>query len=425
MSDEQTPQTLQYRFDGPEDAPVLVLGPSLGTTWHMWDRQVPELTRQWRVLRYDLPGHGGAPAQPSVSTAELADRLLRTLDQAGIERFGYAGCSFGGAVGTQLALRAPHRVASLALISSAARYGTPDAWRQRGVIVRANGLDQIAQSAPERWFADTFRGAQTAIVDWAVQMVRSTDPECYVAACEALASHDVRADLDRIAVPALVLNGAEDPVTPPADARALVAGITDARLAVVPGASHLVPVEQPGAVTELLVRHFESAWAEPAAGYTMAPATPTGPVAPVAQAPAPAAPVSGGAPQGAAGAYGDGDRIRREVLGDAHVDRAAEQADGFGVDFEDFVTRYAWGEVWNRPGLDRRTRSVVSLTALVAGGHLDDLASHIRAALRNGLSPAEIEEVLLQTAVHCGVPAAGAAFTVARQVIREETRPGE
>ncbi|MEU6343832.1 alpha/beta fold hydrolase [Streptomyces sp. NPDC046977] len=427
MSDEQTPQTLQYRFDGPEDAPVLVLGPSLGTTWHMWDRQVPELTRQWRVLRYDLPGHGGAPAQPSVSTAELADRLLRTLDQAGIERFGYAGCSFGGAVGTQLALRAPHRVASLALISSAARYGTPDAWRQRGVIVRANGLDQIAQSAPERWFADAFRTAQTAIVDWAVQMVRSTDPECYVAACEALASHDVRADLDRIAVPALVLNGAEDPVTPPADARALVAGITDARLAVVPGASHLVPVEQPGAVTELLVRHFESAWAEPAAGYATAPApaAPTGPVAPAAQAPAPTAPVAGGAPQGAAGAYGDGDRIRREVLGDAHVDRAAEQADGFGVDFEDFVTRYAWGEVWNRPGLDRRTRSVVSLTALVAGGHLDDLASHIRAALRNGLSPAEIEEVLLQTAVHCGVPAAGAAFTVARQVMREETRPGE
>ncbi|MFD3454620.1 alpha/beta fold hydrolase [Streptomyces sp. NPDC058691] len=428
MSDEQTTKTLQHRFDGPEDAPVLVLGPSLGTTWHMWDRQVPELTRQWRVLRYDLPGHGGAPAAPSASTAELADRLLRTLDQAGIERFGYAGCSFGGAVGTQLALRAPHRVASLALISSAARYGTPDSWRQRGVIVRANGLDQIAQSAPERWFAAGFRTAQTAIVDWAVQMVLSTDAECYVAACEALAAHDVRADLDRIAVPALVLNGAEDPVTPPADARALVAGITDARLAVVPGASHLVPVEQPAAVTELLVRHFEAAWAEPMAGYAMAP-VPTPPVAPTAEAPAPAVPRADGGPRSAtsdrAGAYGDGDRIRREVLGDAHVDRAAEQADGFGVDFEDFVTRYAWGEVWNRPGLDRRTRSVVSLTALVAGGHHDDLATHIRAALRNGLSPAEIEEVLLQTAVHCGVPAAGAAFTVARQVIREETRPGE
>ncbi|MFF3560747.1 alpha/beta fold hydrolase [Streptomyces sp. NPDC002574] len=432
MSDEQTPKTLQYRFDGPEDAPVVVLGPSLGTTWHMWDRQVPELTRQWRVLRYDLPGHGGAPAHPSASTAELADRLLRTLDQAGIERFGYAGCSFGGAIGTQLALRAPHRVASLALISSAARYGTPDAWRQRGVIVRANGLDQIAQSAPERWFAPGFRTTQTAIVDWAVQMVRSTDPECYVAACEALASHDVRADLDRIAVPALVLNGSEDPVTPPADARALVAGITDARLAVVPGASHLVPVEQPAAVTELLVRHFEAPWSEPTGTYAMAPA-PTSPVAPMtaplSEGPSAVAPFAGGGPAAAMGvrpgAYDEGDRIRREVLGDAHVDRAAEQADGFGVDFEDFVTRYAWGEVWNRPGLDRRTRSVVSLTALVAGGHHDDLAAHIRAALRNGLSPAEIEEVLLQTAVHCGVPAAGAAFTVARQVIREETHPGE
>jgi 3-oxoadipate enol-lactonase/4-carboxymuconolactone decarboxylase len=111
------------------------------------------------------------------------------------------------------------------------------------------------------------------------------------------------------------------------------------------------------------------------------------------------------------------------VLGDAHVDRALAQADEFSGDFQEFITRYAWGEIWDRPGLDRRSRSCVTLTALVAGGHLDELAFHTRAALRNGLTPVEIKEVLLQAAVYCGVPAANSAFKVAQQVIREETTP--
>ena len=121
----------------------------------------------------------------------------------------------------------------------------------------------------------------------------------------------------------------------------------------------------------------------------------------------------------------DGMRTRREVLGDEHVDRAIESTTEFTADFQDLVTRYAWGEIWNRQGLDRRTRSCVTLTALVAGGHLDELAFHTRAALRNGLTPGEIKEVLLQAAVYCGVPAANSAFKVAQQVIREETTPEE
>ena len=123
--------------------------------------------------------------------------------------------------------------------------------------------------------------------------------------------------------------------------------------------------------------------------------------------------------------YDAGMKVRREVLGDAHVDRAQARQTAFTARFQDFISRYAWGEVWDRPGLDRRTRSCVTLTALVAGGHLDELAFHTRAALRNGLTPAEIKEVLLQAAVYCGVPAAGGAFRVAQQVIREETTPTE
>ncbi|MGB8939093.1 MAG: 4-carboxymuconolactone decarboxylase, partial [Streptomyces sp.] len=150
----------------------------------------------------------------------------------------------------------------------------------------------------------------------------------------------------------------------------------------------------------------------------IAPPTPVFHVAEIGPTEQPEA-VGGGRPD----PYEAGIKVRREVLGDAHVDRALAAADEFSTDFQELITRYAWGEVWNRPGLDRRSRSCVTLTALVAGGHLDELAFHTRAALRNGLTPQEIKEVLLQAAVYCGVPAANSAFKVAQAVIREETTP--
>ena len=118
--------------------------------------------------------------------------------------------------------------------------------------------------------------------------------------------------------------------------------------------------------------------------------------------------------------YEDGLRVRREVLGDEHVDAATARADELTREFQELITRYAWGEIWTRPGLDRRTRSCITLTALVAHGRLDELALHVRAARRNGLTRDEIKEVLLQTAIYCGVPAANSAFAVAQRVLAEE-----
>jgi 4-carboxymuconolactone decarboxylase len=119
-------------------------------------------------------------------------------------------------------------------------------------------------------------------------------------------------------------------------------------------------------------------------------------------------------------AHERGMKVRREVLGDAHVDEAVARTTDFTADFQDLITRYAWGEIWSRPGLDRRTRSAITLTALIALGRMDELPMHVRAAQRNGLGEDEIKEVLLQSAVYCGVPAANTAFAVAARVLAEE-----
>ena len=122
--------------------------------------------------------------------------------------------------------------------------------------------------------------------------------------------------------------------------------------------------------------------------------------------------------------YDDGMEVRREVLGDEHVERATSNATEFTRDFQQLITEYAWGTIWTRPGLDRRSRSLITLTALVARGHHEELAMHVRAALRNGLTVDEIKETLLQTAIYCGVPDANTAFRIAQRVLDEEASDG-
>ena len=123
--------------------------------------------------------------------------------------------------------------------------------------------------------------------------------------------------------------------------------------------------------------------------------------------------------------HDQGMTVRRAVLGDAHVDRANAGTTEFTADFQDFITRYAWGDVWSRPGLDRRIRSAITITALIAHGHFEELAMHIRAAITNGLSQDELKEIILQSGIYCGVPAANSAFRIAQEVLAERHPPVE
>lgn len=193
-----------------------------------------------------------------------------------------------------------------------------------------------------------------------------------------------------------MIAGRDDPATPPAHARELADGIAGASLTEVGHAAHLANVERPGPVLAALTAHLADG---PDGGASGGPS---------------------GGPSDDASRHAAGMAVRRAVLGDAHVDRAAARGTDFTAPFQDLITRYAWGEIWTRPGLSRRTRSCVTLTALVARGHHDELAMHVRAALRNGLTPDEIQEVLLQSAVYCGVPAANSAFAIANRVLEED-----
>ncbi|MFG2095562.1 3-oxoadipate enol-lactonase [Streptomyces sp. NPDC048612] len=376
---------LHHRLDGDPGSPVLILGPSLGTSLAVWDAQLGALARHFRVIRWDLPGHGNSPAEllhHGATVSALAGLVLALADHLGVERFAYAGVSLGGAVGTHLAVHHPERVAALGLVCSSARFGEPTDWQQRAALVRASGTEVLAEKAPERWFTPGF--AHSAAAASLVAGLRDTDPAGYAACCDALAGYDLRSELPRITAPTLVIAGRDDPATPPAHARELADGITGSTLLELAAASHLALVEQPHAVLTALQAHFAAA-SHPdelrrAAGTT----------------------------------------VRRAVLGDDHVDRATARTTAFTAPFQDFITHYAWGDIWTRPGLDHRSRSCITLTALVAGGHQEELALHIRAALRNGLTPDEIQEVLLQTAVYCGVPAANTAFAVANRTISDD-----
>ncbi|MER7875092.1 3-oxoadipate enol-lactonase [Streptomyces solisilvae] len=406
-----------HDLSGPPTAPPLILGPSIGTSLAVWEPQLPALTRTHRVLRWDLPGHGGSPAallpsDGSATIGDLAALVLRLADEQGWERFAYAGVSIGGAVGLHLAVHHPERLTSLAVVCSSARFGDPAAWRERAALVRAEGTEAMVASRPGTWFSHGF--AHTPVGAALIEDLRATDRAGYAACCDALAAYDITADLERIAVPTLVVAGRDDPATPPAHARRIADAVPGASLLEVAGAAHLAGVERPEPVTAALLAHLTDSTAQPHDDATTRPQNDT----PHEDAPHTHTPHNTTLHTDAS-RHAEGMAVRRDVLGNAHVDRAVARTTPFTARFQDFITRYAWGEIWTGDGLDRRTRSCITLTALIAHGHDAELAMHIRAALTNGLTREEIGEVLLQSAIYCGVPAANSAFATAQRVFDE------
>lgn len=248
---------LHARIDGPDGAPVLVLGSSLGTTGEMWRPQLDALTQRFRVVRYDHAGHGRSalPAGP-YTVAGLGAELLALLDDLGLRRVSYAGLSLGGMVGMWLAAYAPQRVERLALLCTSPRLGPARGWRERAATVRRDGTGAVAGTVVGRWFTPAFAATRPEVVAGYRATLAAIPADGYAACCEAIGAMDLRPDLPRITAPTLVVAGADDPATPLPHAELIASLIPGARLRVVGSAAHLANVEQPETVTELLLEHL-------------------------------------------------------------------------------------------------------------------------------------------------------------------------
>ncbi|MDA8296130.1 MAG: 3-oxoadipate enol-lactonase [Actinomycetota bacterium] len=367
---------LAYRLDGARSRPALVLVNSLGTTMDVWAPQLGSLASEFFVVRFDLRGHGqtGAPGGP-YRIEDLADDLVGLIDHLGVERAAICGLSIGGMIAMSVAARAPGRVGSLVLACTAAQFSPPAAWDERAAHVRAKGVASLTDGLFARWFTEPMRREQPELLARVAAMLASCDPEGYAGCCEAIAGADLTASLGAIEAPTLVIAGSEDPVSTPETGLRLAQAIPVADFSVLSGAAHLANLAHPDRFADLVATHLRG------------------------------------------GARERGMAVRRAVLGDAHVDRALAAAEGFGGAFQEFITAYAWGAVWGRPGLDRRTRSAITLAMLSALGRHEELSFHVPAALRNGLRGEEIEEVLVHSAVYGGVPAANRAVAVAREAL--------
>jgi 3-oxoadipate enol-lactonase/4-carboxymuconolactone decarboxylase len=265
--------------------------------------------------------------------------------------------------------------------------GTPDGWRDRAATVRAEGVSPMVDAAPGRWFAPGLIERRPGVVAMLVDGLGRTHPESYAKTCEALADFDVVRRLPEIAIPVLAIAGRDDVPTPPESLQRIASGVSDGELVVLDGVGHLAPAEAPDRVAALIAENVGL----PASRM----------------------------PNTVDDVHRAGMAVRREVLGDAHVDRAVAATTDLTADFQRMITEYAWGGIWTRPGLDRRSRSMITLTALIARGHHEEFAMHLRAARRNGLTNDEIKELIMQTAIYCGVPDANSAFRIAADVLSD------
>ena len=247
---------IHYRLDGPEQAPVLVLSNSLGTTLSMWDKQIAELTKNFRVLRYDTHGHGQTSKRGKVTLSQLAEDVITLLDHLNIPKAYFCGISMGGLTGLWLARFAPERFHATAVANPAAKIGEQPGWLSRARTVRSEGMGVVAAGSADRWFSHDFRQHQPAEVEQLCHQLANTDAEGYAECCEALAAADLRAEVAAIRLPMLIIAGEYDPVTTVADADYLHQQI-DGSFQVALPASHLSNVEASDEFTAALTAFLE------------------------------------------------------------------------------------------------------------------------------------------------------------------------
>jgi len=367
-----------YRLTGPDAAPALVLSHSLGQDHGMWDPQADDLSAHFRVLRYDTRGHGASTATPGDYRIEqLAGDVLALADALAIDRFAFCGLSLGGMIGQWLAAHAPQRVTAVVLANTSPR---PDAARMeaRRQAVLARGMASVADEVMSRFFSPQGLAQQPPVVAAARRTLVATSPVGYAGCCAAVRDMDMTTSLKQIRVPALVIDGTGDVSLSWKGHGEILARDIPGAAVVRLDAAHLSNLEKPRGFTAAVLAFLLAAPRDADVRET-------------------------------------GVRVRRAVLGDAHVDRALAAAAESSEAFQELITRYAWGAIWSRPGLDLRTRRLLVLAATAALGRWEEFRMHVRTGLARELEWCDLEEVLLQLAIYAGVPAANTGFHIATE----------
>jgi 3-oxoadipate enol-lactonase/4-carboxymuconolactone decarboxylase len=381
---------IYWRLDGAADKPALVLLTSIGTDLSLYDPAVPLLTPDFRVLRIDTRGHGASDAPAGDYSLDLlADDVLAVMDAAGIAKAVICGTSLGGMIAMALAPKAPERVQALVLACTSPALD-PSVWDQRLALIRAEGLGAIVDMVLGRFFSEDFRARHPEVVETVRASMVAQSPDGYCGCGAAIRDMALLERLPDITAPTLVLTGAKDMASPfEGHAERIVAAVPGARHLQIDGA-HLPSLEAPTAFAGA-VRSFV---AQVLGGTLVSDAKDT--------------------------LFEAGLKTRRKVLGDAWVDKSLAKRTDFTADYQAMITRYAWNEIWGRPGLDHRTRRLLVLAICASLARWEEFRLHVRAGLeQGGFTQDELKEVLMQTAIYAGVPAANTAFTEAAEIIAE------
>jgi len=363
---------------GPAGAQTLLLLDTPGAGSVTWNAVLGPLSEQFRIIR---PVRSSALRADAANTdiAALGKEALEALDAAGCARAHIAGCGLGGCIALWLAIHHPLRVARIALIGATASPKDAAVWIDLAARLRRGEIESTKEIFLRHWLTPALRERDAALGTMLSDAIAASQPANLASACEAFAKCDLREDLGRVAAPLLVLSGEEDAFFDASAAEAMAAVLPQGKFERIAQAAHLVTLEQPAKAAKALLDHFGSA-ANLEIGF----------------------------------------RSRRVALGDAHVDKTIAAITPFTRSFQDFLTRYCWGEVWTRSGLSRRDRSLATISAIVALGAEHEVPVHVRAGLRHGMKIEEFPALYEQLALYTGLPRAFGALNITQRTLIED-----